>query len=467
MPSFPKYKPDLPDFNSEGLVTCKNVYPFAGGYKPFYGLSSATGALPAAWVGGGAFQYNGTNAMLGATAAALYSHSGSTWTSKLAVVTTTAWHFAQFGDLAICTNGGAVVKYTISTGLAANLAGSPPSAAYSAIVKDQVFLAGNGSADQTVYWSGLNNAEGWTIGVNQCDDQIIPDNGPITGISGGEFGLVFQGGAINIFEYVGSPLIYTRRKVTDQVGCMAHGSIGRHNRRHYFLSFRGFYYYEDGQVVPIGEDAVDNTFLDSYTLSQIRASMRCTVDPGRNLVIWSMPDRLWIYNWAIDAWSVVEISGLVGICVGLTASATLESIAVTYPSLETVTPNLDDAFWNGDGQPLMLLIKTDFIGYTFSSGTTLEATLKTAKIEKFRGRSTETQFVFMDSDCAAITLNVDCSRTLGGSQTRKTSAEFRPNGDIPIRASGRFQQYEFIIGAGAAWNYCQGYEVEATPGGRQ
>lgn len=468
MPVFAKYKPDLPDFNSDGLVTCRNVYPFKGGYKPFYGLSAATGALPAAWVGGGAFQGpSGNNAMLGATAAALYSHASGAWTSKLVVATSSPWFFTQFGDRVICANGSAPVKYTLSTGLAANLPGSPPSASYCATVKDFVFLAGNSSAAATVYNSAINDAEGWTVGLNQADATEVPDSGPIIGLSGGDFGLVFTASSIDIFEYVGTPIIFTRRRITDTIGCLSHGSIGRNNRRHYFLSARGFYYYEDGQTVPIGENVVDQTFLNAYTLSQIRASMRCTVDPKRNLVMWSMPDRLWIYNWSIDAWSVVDITGLVGISTGLTASATLESIAATFPSIEDVTPNLDDTFWNGDGQPLMLLIKTDFIGYTFSSGITLEATWKSAKQERFRGHAQHIRKAILDSDTVAATLNIDCSQRLGDSQTRFTSAVVQPNGDVPIRARGRFTQEEWIIPAGATWTYAQGYDVDAVQGGRQ
>ena len=88
---FPPWRPDAPAYDDgtlTGLVTAKNVYPIVGGYRPFRGLTEATGALPAAWTGGGSFEYNGNAVFLGATAAGLYSHASGTWTSEYAVATT-------------------------------------------------------------------------------------------------------------------------------------------------------------------------------------------------------------------------------------------------------------------------------------------------------------------------------------------------------------------------------------------
>lgn len=458
---------DLPDYGHDGLVIARNVYPSAGGYKPLKALSALTGSIGAAWVGGGAFSYAGTNVMLGATAAALRSHSGGVWTDRYVVATTKPWYFTQFGDIVIGTHGGAPVKYTISTSTGAALAGSPPSASYCTVADDFVVLAGNNSADQTVYWSAIDNAEGWTIRTNLCDSQLIPDGGAITGIIGGnKYFLAFQRSAIHIFERSGDPtIVFSRRELSKSVGCIAHGSIARHGDLFFFLSAGGFRALVGGEIVNIGEDAVDNEFLNNYTQSEIDANIRVAVDERNNLVIWSMPGRLFIYHWPTKQWSDAIISGLVGISAGVTASATLETIEVTYPSIEDVTPHLDDAYWAG-GTPMLVYFKTDFIGYT-ASGTNLEATFKLAKNEMFKGRWADIHNIRLDTDATSgLTVHVDTSPRLGNSQTRVSTSDLRASGDMPIYASGRYVQPSIVVTAGTSWTYMLGLEVEASPGAR-
>jgi hypothetical protein len=59
---------------------------------------------------------------------------------------------------------------------------------------------------------------------------------------------------------------------------------------------------------PIGRNMVDRTFRNTYSVSEITASLRCTIDPERSLAIWSMPDRLWVYNFDNEMWSDVSLS---------------------------------------------------------------------------------------------------------------------------------------------------------------
>jgi hypothetical protein len=466
---FPKLALDLPDYTDGSpshLVLAKNVYPAspAGNYKPFKGLSAATASIGAAWKGGGAFEYNGTSIMLGATAAKLRSHASGSWSDEHSVATTQPWYFIQFGDYVIGLNGGAPVNYQISAGTAANLSGSPPSASFGAIVKDFVMLAGNGSAAQTVYWSDINNAEVWSGGLS--DSQVIPDGGPIKGIAGGEYGIVFQAEQYSLFEFTTDPRIVFTRRTIKGLGALTHGSIGQAGARVFFLSRRGFYMFLGGQEVPIGKDAVDQAFLSTYTISDIEASMRCTVDPDRSLVIWSMPDRLWIYNWDEQSWSFVDISGLVGIAAGLTASATLDDIAVIFPSIEDVTPVLDDAYWRG-GDPLLLIFKTDFIGYTFSSGSNLEATFKFCKLEPVKGKTSHIHNSRPDTDAVSgVTVSIETSFRLGDAPTSVVSADLRDSGDVPIRATGQYVQPQVTLAAGTTWTHAQGLKLEGSPGGR-
>src|SRR5206468_890411 len=93
----------------------------------------------------------------------LYTLTATTATLVYSSASTSNWFFNQFGGLAIGFNGGAPVKHNLSTGVAALLGGSPPAASMGAIVRDFVFCAGNSTNQNRVYWSSINNAEGWIV----------------------------------------------------------------------------------------------------------------------------------------------------------------------------------------------------------------------------------------------------------------------------------------------------------------
>jgi hypothetical protein len=459
--------PDLAEFGHGFLVRARNAYAGVLGYEPIRGLSAVTGAIGQAWKGGGAFTgADGTTALLAGTNAGLYRLTSTTSTSVHADTYSAIWNFVQFGDKVVCVNGGAPLKYNITAGTAAVLGGSPPTSSYAAIVRDFVFLAGNSSNRNRVYWSAIDNAEGWTIGTDQSDVQDLPDGGAITGLAGGEFGLAFQDEAIHIFEYVGAPAVFSRRKVSNSIGALCHGGIGQHGRQTFFYSRRGFYKFIDGEVLPIGRNKIDRTFRTTYSVSDITNNLRCAIDPERSLVIWSMPDRLWVYNFDNDMWSDVFIPGIVGISTGRTASLTLEDIAVTYPSIEDVTPPFDDPFWSG-GQPMLLIAKSDQKLYSFGAAETLEAQFRLPQLELNPGRTSHVRNSRIIGTMTSAQVNIDCRARMGDSAVNVASNDFRDNGEVPIRASGRYLQPEVILAAGTSWSSISGFDLEATAGGRQ
>jgi len=461
------WAPDLPEFGHEGLVKARNAYSGILGYEPIKALSAVTYVLPYAWKGGGAFVGpDGTTTLLAGTDNGLYRLTSSSATSIVAGSYTANWFMAQFGNLVISVEGGAPLKYSLSAGTGAALGGSPPTSSYIAIVRDFVFLAGNSTSQNKVYWSSINNAEAWTIGTDQCDIQELPDGGAITGLAGGEYGLVFQDEGIHAFEYVGSPVIFNRRKVSNSIGALCHGGIAQHGRQTFFYSRKGFYKFVDGEVVPIGRNKVDRTFRNTYSVSEITNNLRCTVDPERSLVIWSMPDRLWVFNFENEMWSDVAVVGITGISTGRTASLTLEDIAVIYPSIEDVTPSFDDPFWRG-GDPLLLIAKSDKILYSFGASNNLEAQFRLPQLEMYPGRTSHVRGSRIIGTMEAAQVSIDARAKMGDSAINTVSTDFRDNGEVPIRASGRYIQPEFVLATGSTWSSVQGFELEASQGGRQ
>jgi hypothetical protein len=460
------WAPDLPEWGHAGLVTAQNSYYSTAGYKPVKAPSEITAALPATWLGGGAFEGSGGNtALLAATTGGLYAYVAGAWVLKYAGVFTQGWQFAQFGDLVLCETGGAPVKYDLTAGTAALLGGSPPAASMAAIFGDHVMLAGDSSAVKTFTVSAINDAEGWTIGTGGCDEQELPDGGAITGLAGGEYALVFQSDAINIIEPTDPPLYFTRRKIKSGLGCLSPGSIAQHDGKVFFYARQGFHVFAAGEVQSIGLERIDLTFRDAYSISEIQNNMRATIDPERKLAIWSMPDKLWCYNWEDNAWTVVYIPGIIGISTGRTASITLEAIAVTYPSIEDVPVSFDDPIWRG-GEPMLLFASLDGKLYTFGASDNLKATFRLTKQEFAPGRVAHVRNASVETDAVTgCTVNIDTSPRLGDAYVRAATSTMRNNGQMPIRASGRYFQPEIVMAEGAVWSFVSALDLEATAGG--
>ena len=221
------------------------------------------------------------------------------------------WQFLQFGNYALATNGANKVQYydINASSYFGDLATTVPVAKYITAVRDFVVCAniGAGTNPSRVQWSDINDATDWTAGAaSQSDVQDIPDGGDITGITGGEFGIVFLEKAIVRMSYIGSPLFFQFDTISRNVGCIEGGSIAQYGGVTYFLSDDGFYSCNGQQITAIGSEKVDRYFFNNANIGDID-SISAAVDPERNLVIWdyttvSGPRGLLIYNFETQKW---------------------------------------------------------------------------------------------------------------------------------------------------------------------
>lgn len=465
---FGPWRPDLAPYGHDGLVMARNVFPTLAGYEPVKAYSPVTAALSEAWTGGGAFKASdGTVALLAGTAANLYKYTDPTWTGTSAGSYSSRWQMAQFGDLVICCMGSAPKKYSLTAGTTAALGGSPPNARYVTTVKDFVVMSGVDSANSTVYWSAINNAEGWTPGTDQSDTQVIPDGGAITGITGGEYLLVFQRNAIWRAQYVGVPFIFTFDRISNGIGCTSPYSIVQIGRTVYFWSQRGFMSITDGEIKPIGAQQVDKTFLEQYSTAEIESNIWSAADPVKKQIIWAMPDRLWCYNWELDRWSDIE-EDVFGVFQGMTSNWTLEQIAALYPAIEDVPYPFDDPRWQG-GQPFLGIAANDMTLGSFGSETTLRAEVVQTYVEPIPGKDARFWMMRLEGDATSgVTVTANTRQRLGDSDTIYTGGTIRNSGDIPIRASGRYVQMRVVFPQGTTWTYAHGLNiVDASLGGRR
>jgi hypothetical protein len=316
---FKEWLPDQPSI-LDSVSEANNVTPLAVGYGPFKSAVNYSGAATEDLNNCFAAKVNADVSVFAGGATKLFKVSSTDLTmedvSKAAGYTgINRWQFAQFGNYALASNGSEKIQYfdlNVSTDFA-DLAAAAPVAKYITVVRDFVVGAniGNSTNPSRVQWSDINDPTDWTAGgASQSDYQELPDGGDITGIAGGEFGIVFLEKAIVRMSYIGSPLFFQFDTISRNVGCVEGGSITQYGGITYFLSDDGFYSCNGQQITGIGSEKVDRYFYSNANIGDID-SISAAVDPERNLVIWNYTTTsgnraLIIYNFETQKWSEAD-----------------------------------------------------------------------------------------------------------------------------------------------------------------
>lgn len=459
---YPEWSPDAAP-TGETLSIAKNVVPIVNGYSPVGAFQAITSSLSEACSGGGAFaDDNGQYTLLAATASKLRKYS-STWSDVSSIVTSGRWQFAQFGNNIIYANGGALGKYDLSAGTAANISGAPSNAIDVATVRDFVMTL---TDDAQVVWSAFNDSTGWTAGTDQSDFQPLLDGGPAVRIVGGEYAIVLQKNTIRRVSYVGPPVIFQFDVISPEVGCLASGSVANVGRLIFFLSERGFEMCDGETVTPIADEKINRWFFAQFSRSDI-GNMWAAVDPRRPIVMWAMPGTpglILCYNWVLKKWSHIEtdVTCLFNV---LTAATTLEDIDVLYPSgLESINLSLDDPSFAGGNPILIVGDGSNTLGSL--SGSNMEAMLRHPNVELTPGRRSRVRNIRPVTDATSASVSVNAKMRTGDAESIVSTSEMRLNGKMPLRSNGRYNDITLTIPAELPWTYIQGceYEFEAGDG---
>jgi hypothetical protein len=313
--AFKDWLPDQPSV-LDAVSEANNVTPLAIGYGPFKSAVNYSGVATEALNNCFAAKVNAGVSVYAGGLTKLFKMSNTDLTmedvSKVGGYTgVNRWQFVQFGNYALASNGSEKIQYvdvTTSTDFA-DLAAAAPVAKYITVVRDFVVAANisNGTYPSRVNWSDINDPTDWTPGAaSQSDFQELPDGGDITGLTGGEFGIVFLEKAIVRMSYIGSPLFFQFDTISRNVGCVEGGSIAQYGGVTYFLSDDGFYSCNGQQVTGIGSEKVDRYFYANANIGDID-SISAAIDPERNLVIWNYTTvsgnrALIIYNFETQKW---------------------------------------------------------------------------------------------------------------------------------------------------------------------
>lgn len=364
---FGEYKPDLSDYEGIASQDVTNVLPRGDGYGPQQDLLAFTQALPGPCRGAfSARKSDGSIVIFAATSTKLYqlNNSSFAWTdvslgggSYAALTSTAIWQFAQFGNLVFATQANVVLQvFNLASSTAfANNAGSPPQAAYIAVVGQFLVLSGLLSTPFRLQWSALGDTTNWTAGLNQSDFQDFADGGLVRGVAGGEYGVIFQDTTIRQLTYApGSAYIFQITRICEDQGLASPYSLTKAGGYIFFYSGKGFQQLQPGSLpVPIGKEKVDRSFALEFDTANPQLFIAFS-DPSTTRVNFAFKsingtagqfDTILTYDYVLLRWAVLVMSGQMALTCAK-PGLTLENLDV----VATTTIAITGAANNGSGK---------------------------------------------------------------------------------------------------------------------
>ena len=376
--------------------------------------------------------------------------------------------FTRFGNRTIAANfGDRLQSFVADTSTSfRNLSDDAPIAKFVTVVRDFVVCAhldsAGGNLPYRVQWSGINDETTWTSSqITQSDYQDIPDGGHITGIRGGEFGLILMEKAIHRMSYIGTPLIFQFDNISREKGCIASGSVSQYQGLTFFLSDDGFYLCDGQQVVPIGAEKIDRFFFNDADPDF--TTMSSAVDPVRKLVLWNYKSKfaerkLLVYSFTTKKWSVMMASSDY-ISDATTASVTVEQLDSINASLDALSVSLDSNLYAGGKYFLGGTSGTKVVTF---SGANKSATIETGDISTGGRSLVNLARPQIDNGSATVAL---ASRTLLNEVvTFGTATAADSDNRVSLRGSGNYHRIQ-VNPTGDNWKMAVAVDVDIQPQG--
>ena len=466
---FGEWLPDQPGVTG-AVMEAVNCFPVTNGYAPLREAADYSDASGETLLVAFAGKYAGASALFAASATSIYkfdSSDASLDAVKTSYSSVEAWDVTQFGTKLIMANGSNVLQTWDlggSTTVSA-LSASAPTAKYVTVVRDFVVAANVGGEESRVYWSDINDETDWTPSTaSQSDSQLIPDGGDVTGIAGGEYGLIFLERAVYRMSYSGSPYFFQFDAISRTLGCISNGSIAQFGGLTYFLSDDGFYVCDGQTVKNIGLEKVNRWFFENAIPDQLINAVSSTVDPIRKLVIWNFKNTfggryLLIYSIDLNKWSY-GTTDIYNLSYGYTPSATLEQVDNYNTSIDALDIPLDSRLWAG-GQLLAMGVREQKI--VVISGAIKSAYVVSGDIDI--GRSVVTlakPIVDNGSATVAVASRDLLNETIEFGTAVSADAENR----CSLRSNGDYHRIK-VTPTGSNWKTLVGVDVEIVKQGNR
>jgi hypothetical protein len=465
-----EWLPDQPGVS--GAVTdAKNCYPVTNGYAQFHSEVDYSDAAATDLLITFAGKIGGATNLFAASATQIYKFDSND--ASLDALTTSgytsveSWDVTQFGSRMILANGiNKLQSYDLgSSTYVTDLDTTAPIAKFVTVVKDFVVAANDGSDTNKVYWSDINDETDWTPGAaSQSDYQLIPDGGGITGIAGGEYGIIFLERAIYRMIYAGSPFFFQFDAISRSLGCISNGSVAQYGGLTYFLADDGFYVCDGQTTKSIGTEKINRWFFSNSVLSEISTGMSATIDPVNKLVIWRFAGTfgntyLLIYSIDLGRFSYATTTAT-SVSYVLTPSATLEQVDNYSNNIDTLEIPLDSRVFAGGKLLLAGVSGKKIIAFT---GQPKTATITTGDIDI--GRSTITLAKpIVDGGSANIAV---ASRALLDDQVEfGTDVAADSENRVSLRSNGKYHRIR-VTPTGDNWTTAVGVEIDIAKQGNR
>ena len=237
----------------------------------------------------------------------------------------------------------------------------------------------------------------------------------------------------------------------------------------FYAAEDGFYAFTYDRSEPIGAERVDKTFFRDLN-GTYAYRVRSAVDPINKLVIWAYPsnsstgnpDKLLIFNWAINRWSYAEID-CETLFQFLSLGYTLEGLNTVGTNIDLFTVSLDSRVWQG-GDLVLSAFDADHKLASFT-GATLSAILETNEFQLFDGYKSLISRVRAIVDNAA-TIQVGVRGRDQDSVTWGTAASQNASGNCAVRSNAF--RHRLRMNTSGDFTHAQGFELlEAAKRGRR
>lgn len=479
---FGEYRPDLSDLNAAYTKNILNAIPTGDGYGPFQDFQVFTAALPGPCRG--AFFARGITSgeisIFAGTSTDLYLLDNTTFTFALvsksggysALDPDATWQFEQFNNIVLATQANDVLQaYNLTSDTVfSDNPGSPPQAAYIAIINGFVVLSGLLGFPLRIQWCGLNDLTNWSPGIQESDLQDFKDGGSVKGVTGGEFGYVMQESAVRRMVFVpNSDELFDISKTQQDVGAIYSGGIVNVGGDVFFLAAKGFQKIDStGALTPIGEERINKTFLAEFDASQPQFLFGVG-DPKSSLIFWAYKtiqnntmsfDKLLVYNNTLDKFAPIEMTG--------EFLAPFSKPGITLEGLDSISASLDalpfslDAVQAATFAQMAAFNASHQLG--FFTGSNLEAILETAEQTGMRQRMRINGFNPV-TDASSVFGSTAKRENLNAVPVYTAEASMNAQGICPQRADTRHARGRIRIPAGTDWKFATGLDPDVQQSG--
>lgn len=483
----PEFTPDLSTIGINGAEIVSGVLAQADGYGPFRQFAAyALSALPAACRGYYfARRSDGSIAVFAGTSTRLYLFNNTTlaWTdvskggaAYTTLVSTEHWQFRQFNDLVLAVQSNTVPQeFTLSSSTTFNdLGGSPPQAAYIAIINRVIVLSGLLSNPRRIHWCDLDAPTVWTAGVGTADFQDLPDGGNAHAVIGSDqWGVVLQDEGVRQLVFVpGSPLTFNITRIMQDEPLFARYSGIAVGDRIFYCSAQGFKMVRPGgRPEPIGKERVDRYFFRNVDTGSLQLLIAAS-DPRATRVYWAYKsqsgqaglfDKILIFDWSLtERGKWVEVPQMGEYLAALSrAGATLDSLTGSIDSMSTSF----DTISTGSVPQLSAFNSAHMLG--FYDGPNMEAIVETMEVD-LEGKTVFVSGLRPITDAANVVMSLGHRLTAAGAVAYTTErALHSATGMAPCLKETRYARARARIPAGEAWTYIRGVQPESEIAGER